>query len=559
MKFFNKRSNKDKFNQNQLNSAVKLFEHTSVSKALLRVVFLAVVVAFASGLYVFADQVLMQKILPYNNSFVSKTLASIGWDDVKNIAQKYSTYENESKVINEITRLVNAGNSPITMICAAISLMIGLGSAIIYSKALGSKDEKKIKDIWKNSFYNCLVTSLVTTIIVIGLIYVIIPAEIKTSDSFQNDPQMSEFIKRLQEKSREYAIAYCLILVGFNIFNNYLMYFVSLLNSEGKNSVPTIIVLISNGINILVDWLLLNYSEAGIYGSAIATIISYVVSIFIFGGYLSVKNKHNDTYMIYKDLSLKNYKIDWSIMGGIYKVGVSSFFRNAATAIFSIVQLSIYANITGKLTAHEATYYTSIMGAVTPIYNLFFSAIIGIIRGARTVISYNHGRNNVENIRKAFWISSAMALGYGILFFIIAGPLLTSGDYAGGGFLALFEITPSSDKWKDAVIILNINTAQLALYAFLISGMLYFQAVAKPIQALITSIVYGIILGIPILYILSAISVATSNIMIYQFAPIIISLVSGIPIFGYTVWYIYKKADKPSKGNIDEKDLSINA
>lgn len=551
MKIFKKNTNnKKKFNQSQLDSAVKLFENTSVLKALLRVVFLAVTVAFASGLYVFADQVLMQKILPHNQWFVQTTLKDIGWNqEIKNFAlsnPQYSTYASESSVINEITRLVNAGNSPITVICAAISLMIGLGSAIIYSKALGAKDEQRIKDIWKNSFYNCLFASVVTTVIVIGLIYVIIPAEIKTTSSVENEA-MKTFITKLQEKSREYAIAYCLILVGFNIFNNYLMYFVSLLNSEGKNSIPTIIVLISNGINILIDWILLQYTMAGIYGSAIATITSYVVSNFIFAGYLNVKNKHNDTFMIFRDLGLKNYKINWEIISGIYKVGISSFFRNTSTAIFSIVQLSIYANITTSLTGHEATYFTSIMGAVTPIYNLFFSAIIGIIRGARTVISYNHGRNNVENIRKAFWISSLMALFYGTLFFIIAGPLLTFSDYANGGFLSLFEITPKSEKWNDAVRLLNINTGQLAIYAFLVSGMLYFQAVAKPIQALLTSIVYGIIFGIPILYILSSISIATNNIDFYQFAPIIISLVSGIPIFGYTVWYIYKKADKPKK------------
>ncbi|CRH68214.1 Uncharacterised protein [Chlamydia trachomatis] len=54
------------------------------------------------------------------------------------------TYGTMKGVVDEITRLVNAGNSPITVLCTAISLASGLGSAILYSKALGTK---KIYDI----------------------------------------------------------------------------------------------------------------------------------------------------------------------------------------------------------------------------------------------------------------------------------------------------------------------------------------------------------------------------------------------------------------------------
>ncbi|MDE6082460.1 MAG: hypothetical protein K2F52_01110, partial [Malacoplasma sp.] len=296
---------------------------------------------------------------------------------------------------------------------------------------------------------------------------------------------------------------------------------------------------------ILLDWVLLKYSGSGIYGSAIATIVSYVVAIIFFTIYLYIKNRQQDTFMIYKNLSFKNYKINWRIMLNITKVGIASFFRNASTAIFSIVLLSIYADITNPLTGKEATYYTSLMGAVTPIYNLFFSGMVGILRGSRTVISYNHGRGLTKNIYKAFWISTGMSFFYGTLFFVVAGPMFTSGDYANGGLLSLFNITPDNPKYWDAVMLLNINTSQLVIYAFLISGMLYFQSIAKPVQALITSIAYGLILGIPSLYIISAIAQNEHNIMIYQFSPVIISFISGLLIFGYTVWYLYFRKEKP--------------
>lgn len=549
----NKTSNKKTMSQSQLDSAVRLFENTTIFKSLLRIIFLSVTVSLASGLYVFADQVLMQQVLPQNQNYLNYIQDTIGWYSGL-FSSPDATFSSIKSVADEMTRLVNAGNSPITILCTAISLLSGLGSAIIYSKALGTKKIEDINSIWKNSFYNCLIFSIISTIILSACIYIIVPQEIHVGASGRYTEAQKNLIIRMQQESIKLCINYCLILVVFNIFNNFLIYYVSLLNSEGKNAIPTIVVLISNGVNILIDWILLRYSPStgiyvSIYGSAIATTISYILSNVLFTGYLVYKNKTNDTFMIYKNLSLKNYKVSWKIILDILRVGTSSFFRNASTAIFSIVQLSLYGlaikNVTIYSIANQnATYFTSIMGAVTPIYNLFFSAMIGILRGARTVISYNHGRGLTENIRKAFWISTGMSFAYGTIFFIVAGPLLTSGSYANGGLLSLFNITPESPKYWDAVKLLNINTAQLVIYAFLLSGMLYFQSVAKPIHALITSILYGLILGIPMLFILWSISIGTKNIWIYQCAPIIISSISGFLIFGYTVWYLYMRVPR---------------
>ncbi|BAC44691.1 conserved hypothetical protein [Malacoplasma penetrans HF-2] len=550
--FFKKPNNKNTLEKSQLDSAVRLFENTTIFKSLLRIVFLAVTVSLASGLYVFADQVLMQQILPQNQSYIDYIQETIGWSSTMFVGDP--TYGTMKGVVDEITRLVNAGNSPITVLCTAISLASGLGSAILYSKALGTKKIYDINSIWKNSFYNCLSFSIITSIVLSACVFIIIPQEIHLGAADNYSEQQKAIIIALQQESIKLCTNYCLILTIFNIFNNFLIYYVSLLNSEGKNAIPTIVVLISNAINILTDWVLLKFSPSSsayvsVYGSAIATVVSYILSNFMFTTYLLYKNKRNDTFMIFKNLSLKNYKVNWKIVLDILRIGTASFFRNASTAVFSIVQLSLYGlAIKGvsiySIANQNATYFTSIMGAVTPIYNLFFSAMIGILRGARTVISYNHGRGLTENIRKAFWISTGMAFGYGAIFFIVSGPLFTSFGFGNGGLLNLFNVSIDSPKYWDTVKLLNINTAQLVIYAFLLSGMLYFQSVAKPVHALISSIMYGLILGLPMLFILWSISISTKNIWLYQCAPIIISSISGFLIFGYTVWYLYFRLPK---------------
>lgn len=544
----------NKIDKAELNSSVKLFEQTSIFRSLLKVVFLAVVVSFVSGLYVFVDQVLMTKILPINQqNFVENTLTQLNWyelvEKIKNgqVIDNFnlmSKFMTEKEAITSIIRVVNSSVSPIALICTALSLLIGLGTAIPYSKALGSKDYQKINDVWKNGFYNALVIGIATSIIFIGLTFVIVPLQISDKAQSDIDINIKNFLEAKRNISIKYGINYGLIILAFNIFNVFLMLFVSLLNSEGKNTVPTIVVLIANFINIFLDFMLLYYSKLGMNGSAIATGISYIVSIIIFYFYLFQKNKKNETFLVFKNLKLKGFKINWSIIFFILAVGSSSFFRNASTALFSLTQQSLYSSITNEVTLKDSNYYVDILGAITPIFNLFFSAIIGIIRGARTVVSYNHGMNNNKNVLKAFWITNIMSCCYGLLFYLLVCPILLNIPGLNGGFLWFFEIGVDSSLYKDASLLLHINMSQLIIFSLSISGMLYFQSTGKPINALFTSLMNGLIIGIPVLLINSQIAKQTQNINIYIYSPIIISFLSGIIVFSYTIWYIYFKKNK---------------
>lgn len=544
-----------KIGDSELKSTVKLFENTSIFKSLSKVIFLAVIASFVTGLYVFIDQVLMTKILPINLSgFTERTLSEIGWYELNAKIKSglvfdgyklMDDYETELATITSIIRTANSAISPINIFCTAISLLIGLGTSIPYSKVLGLKNKYKIKSVWSNGFYNCIFISIITTLILIGLLYIIIPSQI--TDFVPNDTatEIKQFLSLKKDITIKYAINYCLFIVGFNILNNFIMLFISLLNSEGKNSIPTIFAIITNCINVLLDYIFLYYLNLGMNGSAIATIISYIVSNVLFGTYLYIKNKTHDTFLLFSDLKIKEFQIDGKILIWILSIGLASFLRNAAAALYFFSQQSIYSHITNQINPNvDPNFYVDILGAVNPIYSLFFSAVIGIIRGARTVVSYNYGRNRQDNVLKSFWITTIIAFCYGTFFYVLVCPVLTSGTYANGGFLWFFEITPGSSYYHESVIILNITMSQLILFSLSISGMLYFQATSKPLNAIFTSLVNGIIVGIPILLIMSFIAQATHNIQWYIYSPIWISCLSAIIVFSYAIWYIYLKKHK---------------
>lgn len=547
----NEGNNKFSDDSSKVNSAVKLFENTSIFKSLFKIVTLAIIVSLATGIYVFVDQILMVRIIPLNHYFSqSNVFGNEQFESIKKLIDEKSQMMESipSLAVSSIVRTSVSLSSPLTLICTAISLLLGLGTSIAYSKDLGKKDYKKATLTWSNGFYNTLITSLITSTILIGLTFILIPvqanqtnAEKLIGDQYLSKWNQSEintlqiFLNYTRNLSINWAVQYSLIIIGFNVFNNYIMLFISLLNSEGKNAIPTAFILISNVLNIALDFALLYLTTLGINAAAIATVISWIIGVAIFVSFIWWQNKKKLTLLEFKYLKIKEFRFDYKIILYIFAIGIASFFRNASTAVYSLIQQSIYGQITQPITGKEQTYYLTILGAVNPIYNLFFSAIIGVIRGARTVITYNYVRNEQQKVQKAYLISMAMAFVYAFIFFIIVSFILQN------QFLWLFDIIPGHSNYNDALILLRVIMGQLLLFSFTISGMLYFQSTGKPIRSIISSIMYGTIIGIPGLFIASEIAKATNNMDIYIYSPLIIISISGLLVFTYSTYYVFKK------------------
>lgn len=547
--------------ENKIKSAVKLFEETSVFKSLLKIVFMAIIVSLATGIYVFADQILIVQVLPTNHFFSQENIFSnneFNFLEIQNLINTKPLLFKPSLDVSSLIRTSISLSSPLLMVCTAISLMLGLGTSITFSKELGKKNFEKVKKIWNNGVYNTLFISLGSSALIMLIGNFVI--ELQSTNTNVNQligeqnlnnwteleiSKLQSFLDFSRTTSIEWAKQYMFILVGMNVFNNFITLFISLLNSEGKNVIPTSFILAANILNIGLDYLLLYFTNLGIAAAAIATVISWVISVMIFVSYVYYENRRQATMLEFK--SLKKISFDKKILGLIFLIGLASLFRNTSVATYSLTQQSLYGNITQQITGFQQEYYLNILGAVNPIYNLFFSTIIGVIRGARTVVTYNYARNQVKNVQKAYIICFGMATIYALIFFIFSSFIIQQ------PLLWLFNITPSIDpiRYAESVKILRIVMGQLPLFGFTISGMLFFQSTAKIFNSIITSIMYGTIIGIPGLFIASELAKANNNIDIFNFAPLIIISVSGLIIFGYSTWYVFKKYPKEVKNNIN--------
>jgi Na+-driven multidrug efflux pump len=76
-------------------------------------------------------------------------------------------------------------------------------------------------------------------------------------------------------------------------------------------------------------------------------------------------------------------------------------------AIAATVQLAVLAYVIGRINQRTGNAYTNsdyqdVYGAVNPIYNLFYTATIGIINGGRITLSYNHAAKNMKRVRQSY-------------------------------------------------------------------------------------------------------------------------------------------------------------
>ena len=72
----------------------------------------------------------------------------------------------------------------------------------------------------------------------------------------------------------------------------------------------------------------------------------------------------------------------------------------AFTASFSL-QILNGVNVAINGSSH-ALFYSSVNGIVLPLYNLMYLAMIGVVRGARSVTSYVYGAHDFKKVRETY-------------------------------------------------------------------------------------------------------------------------------------------------------------
>ncbi|MCT4620392.1 MAG: MATE family efflux transporter [Marinisporobacter sp.] len=394
----------------------------SIFKLMIKLSIPAIIGMFVIGLYSFVDAI-----------FVGR------WVGAKALAAVSVTY-------------------PLTLINNGIAVLIGIGSASVLSRAIGSKDQQKINDIMSNMGMCNIVLSLFVTFI--GITF---------TDALIGLTGLSGEIFIL-------AKSYLKIIFVGSLFVNFVQSANMIIRGEGKMKEAMIIMGVGAMLNIILDPIFIKVLNLGIEGAAYATVLSQIVQTIM-------------TLVYFKKYSqlvqLKKPALKKDILPDVLSVGVSAMLMQ----VMSLVQQTILYKM---VTIYGNDQQLVIMGITMRVMMFAFIPIWGMSQGLQPLAGINYGAKKLDRVRKSVKI---FMLGSTVLCLAFWLPM----ELAPKFILSLFT--------KDQELIAyGFEYFRLGNMAFFVSGIFimsvtFFQAIGKAGNAGLIIMLRQIALFIPFIFI----------------------------------------------------------
>jgi len=254
----------------------------------------------------------------------------------------------------------------------------------------------------------------------------------------------------------------------------------NMIRGQGDPMTALLTMVISCGVNCVLNPVFIFGCKLGIAGSALATDIAQLVSCaWLLAVYLTTKRE----IRLRPAIMRPNARVARDILG---IGGVPAFVQitTVATLILANHLVEQYGGDRG----------IAVMGIATSLVNLMLMPIIGINSGIQPIIGYNYGAKLYGRARDALRIST------------IATCAICSVAYAlfwafSGQVMGLF-VKDAPDVIVMGVSGLRIYLSSMPVLAIVMLGSGYFQAVKKPAQAFIPNMMRQIVLLVPLYLVL---------------------------------------------------------
>lgn len=358
---------------------------------------------------------------------------------------------------------------PVQMILLAIGLMIGIGSASVYSRAFGRKDYKKMDKAVNTALGIDIILALGITIL--GFIFL--------------DDLLRFF------GATDINIGYGREYLGIILFGLLPMTMSIVLNNlsraEGRPNVAMITMIIGAGLNIILDPIFIFGFDMGVKGAAIATVIAQTIAfIYIF------INTHSKKSLL--EIHVTHFfKFDFALVKETLSVGFPTFLRNATAAVLVI----IINRLINQYVASDPALTISIYGIINRVINFTFMPAFGIIQGLTPIVSYNYGAKNYKRLKEAISFATKLIMIYFFLGFVFIMTLAPQ-------IFAIFSESNNVSFISDGANAIRIISIGFLLVGFQIIVSSIMQAFGYPIRALIVTISRQIIFFIPFIYIFTS-------------------------------------------------------
>ncbi len=358
---------------------------------------------------------------------------------------------------------------PFTVLSLSIALLIGDGSAALFSLSKGRKDDETAL----KSVGNCIILAVISAIVLTAIGFIFKDSLLKlfgaTDECYMYAKEYMTIIL--------FGIPFFIIGASIN----------GIIRADGAPKYSMIATLVGAIINLILDPIAIFVLHIGVKGAAIATIFGQIISCII--GLLYLRRGKN--FKINKNSLI----IDKQTVKRICLLGISSFI----TQISMVVIISIANNLIvkyGSMSKYGPNIPLSAVGIVMKVFGIIIAFIVGISVGGQPIVGYNYGAEKYDRVKKTYRLMIISNLIVGTIGFIIF-------QFFPDVIIKLFG--NESDLYNEyARLCFKIYLSGILLCCVTKTTSIFLQAIGKSIKSMILSISRDIVLFAPGLIILAS-------------------------------------------------------
>ena len=197
-------------------------------------------------------------------------------------------------------------------------------------------------------------------------------------------------------------------------------------------------------------------------------------------------------------LTKKSFIPDFHAFAGALKLGTSSFITQMTIVVISLVCNIMLAKY-GAISPYGIDIPIAIIGIESKVFTVVINLVVGIVLGCQPIIGYNMGAKNYGRVKKLYisiLLCTVVIGGISTLLFELAPQAVA------GIFGTPTNIPNPEDYWIFAEKTFRIFLSLVTFTCILKMTSIFFQAVGKPVQAVLSSLIRDIVCFIPLILIL---------------------------------------------------------
>lgn len=338
---------------------------------------------------------------------------------------------------------------PCFMFLTAFANLFGLGGSSLISRCLGSEDSEKARHTAAFCIWTGIAVAFLYGIAILLLEPVLFP------------------VLGAKAETGEYLRQYVFWTIGIGAVPTVMnAEFAHLIRSEGYSKQAGFGVALGGVLNIALDPLFIFVFRLNIAGAAIATMLSNVIAMLYFIGFIiHIRQKSVIT------LNPKLYSVQYKIPSEVITVGLPGFVMTMMSTISNTALNHMVAGYSNTAIAG--------MGIAKKIDLLAYAIAQGMTQGTLPLIGYNYSSGNLKRmkdaIKTAFAYSLIVAACGTVLLYFFAAPIA-------GSFISDAETVRYGQHFLK-IICLACPTTAVNFMCITV-----FQAIGKKVQPLFLSL-----------------------------------------------------------------------